>query len=272
MPQIERKKGKLYIDGIKQPDDCFGIFWAAIGDEPCCECVFKDHCLDNFARTTLVAAQKKIGEFGDALMEELQLPKEAVLIATNHQATHGIETGFGEEEEPIPEQEPPKTTKKKKKKKATKKAAAKEETPKKRRPPKAGPSAKRAKGPAGQTKGKKKRAPSAKARAGSSLDKRRVRWERERKRNKVVGLLVPGNVLRRQWKGSVAMVKVHDGYYEYNGEKFATLYDVTGEITGWRPYRKQRRNGSRPQGTRVMSAWSPSRFWKFKQLEAQLKK
>ena len=57
------------------------------------------------------------------------------------------------------------------------------------------------------------------------------------------------------------------GYYLYQGEKYPTLQSVTTACTGAREYPKQELDGGkRRKGTRKMSNWSASKFWKLKAL------
>lgn len=262
--QAELRNGVLYIDGLKQPDECFGVFWAAVGDEECVRCVFKDHCLERFCRTTLPKAKKKAKTL-PKLVDALGLPEEAVNLALQKMVLLEREA---QQPEP-PKAEPPKAEPPKKKppKQTT-------EPPKqKRRPPKAGASAKRASAPASTETAKSVR--SAKARADlPQADEARMltRWLRERRNNKLIGKLVPDMLLRKVWRGDEHEVKVCQGYYLYREQKYATLYEVTGEISGWREYPKQMVDGVRPEGTRRMSAWSPSRFWNLDKLVAQIVK
>ena len=264
--QAELRNGVLYIDGLSQPEECFGVFWAAVGDEECVTCMFKDYCLEKFVQTTLPKAKKKAKTL-PGLVKALGLPEEAVNLALQKMVMLERQA---QQPEP-PKAEPPPPEEPAKKKKPPKQTV--EQPKKKRRPPKAGASVKRASAPASTTTAKSAR--SAKARAAlPQADEARMlkRWLRERRKNKLIGKLVPDMLLRKTWKEHEYEVKVCQGYYLYGGEKYATLYEVTGEITGWREYPKQMVDGVRPEGTRRMSAWSPSRFWELPKLVAQLGK
>ena len=264
--QAELRDGVLYIDGLRQPDDCFGVYWAAVGDEKCMKCIFKDYCLEKFVQTTLPKAKKR-AKTRPGLVKALGLPEEAVDLALQKMVMleRQAQQPAPPKVEPLPAEEP---TKKKKPPKQTV-----EQPKKKRRPPKAGASVKRASAPASMTTVKSAR--SAKAQGGQHQDdeaKMLKRWLRERRKNKSIGKLIPDMLLRKTWKGVEYETKVSQGYYLYNGMKYAKLYAVTGEITGWREYPKQMVDGKRPEGTRRMSAWSPSRFWELPKLVDQLGK
>jgi hypothetical protein len=168
---------------------------------------------------------------------------------------------------PPPEPAPEQSRKKKPPKQTV------EQPKKKRRPPKAGASVKRASAPASTTTATSARSAKAQDDLPQADEAKMLkRWLRERRKNKLIGALLPNMLLRKVWKGEQYEVKVGQGYYLYQGVKYATLYEVTGEITGWREYPKQMVDGVRPEGTRRMSAWSPTRFWELKKLVAQLGK
>ena len=44
--------------------------------------------------------------------------------------------------------------------------------------------------------------------------------------------LKPGTVLTREWKGAVHRVGVMDDGFEYKGERYASLSEIAGRITG----------------------------------------
>lgn len=92
------------------------------------------------------------------------------------------------------------------------------------------------------------------------------RHDRERKRSPEIAKLVPGTVIKRTWKGVETTTTVRQGYYQYNGNRYPTLYTVMVAITGLTPVAKQLRNGKRPEGKRYMTAWSAVRFFQIKEL------
>lgn len=262
MPSEETRDGVLYIDGFPQPD-CFGDAWAGVGDKDCARCIFQDHCLDRFASTALVEAQEEHPGDLPAIAEELGLPEEAIIKAMEYQVSKSKKKAPAKKAaaKKPPAKKPPKKTVEA----AEPQPAPQTEAPttRKRRPPKAGASVKRASAPASS---RKKSATSAKARADLVQDNFTARWERERRRLPVLKKFLPGMRLRREYGGEIREMVVLKIGYQYRGTAYATTYEVTGEITGWREYPKQERNGVRPEGVRRMSAWSPSRFWQFEKV------
>lgn len=87
------------------------------------------------------------------------------------------------------------------------------------------------------------------------------RWTRERLNNPLIGLLPIGSVLTRHWEGRAHLVVCREGYWEYDGERYPTLYSVVEAIAGGREYPAQMRQGRRPEGTRRMAAWSARKFF-----------
>lgn len=298
VPDVREVEGKLVIDGSSQPE-CFGIFWEAVdgacdlcggsgkgdgdavcqecrgtGRRGCLRCSFKHHCLDRFAETTLAKAQEVLGSSAtpESLGEITQICPEAVLVAMAHQNTKREVKRAPASDPPV---QKPAADPKQKKKPPKKKEAAAVKPPKKKRPPKAGPSVKRAAVPA-KKKVAKKRAKPAKARAGArrnqSRDNMEERWQRERERSSAIAALPIGLRLKRPYNGAWYQCRVKQGYYLFEGKKYATLYMVTKEITGTRKAPKQRNTetGERAEGTRQLCNWSAAKFWRLKKVLADI--
>lgn len=99
------------------------------------------------------------------------------------------------------------------------------------------------------------------------------RWERERERSPEIGALTPGMRLRRTFKGEDYQVVVVSSGYVYDGEYYPTLYSVTKEITGTHEAPRQlAKDGTRPKGTRSLSNWSATKFWRLGRYAPQPKK
>ena len=89
--------------------------------------------------------------------------------------------------------------------------------------------------------------------------------EREKKRSPLIARLSPGVILSRVYKKEEYEVIVRKGRYEFNGQSYPTLYSIVMEITGGRTYNRQVIRGQQREGTRVMSNWSATRFFKLKE-------
>lgn len=260
-----QEDGKYYYEGEEQPE-CFGVFWEAIpgkAGQQCRDCAFNEVCLDRFVQTTLPKAEGSLGPKADAT----EVGKKLDGLSSKAIETARAYRDQQQQQSPSPTEEDAEMAPRKKKapakKKAKKKAAAKKKAPAKKKAapkeavtksrPKKAPSAKRATGGA---KSKKKNAVNAKAQGDSAMvpwgeHTFLSRWEKERARSPLIAKLTPGRKLSVEWprgSGDTYTVTCKKGFYEYNGEKFPTLYKVTEHIT--------------QQG----STWSGPKFWKLKQL------
>jgi hypothetical protein len=276
VPQAQERGDFLYIDGQQQPD-CFEEMWDGTEDDCAVSCVFVHHCLDRFARGPLTRALEKYGhDIGD-LSLALGRPPEAIEMGLKHRATLKLDGEGSEEKPPVEMQEvppPPDEPKPEKKTQSKKKPPKKQKAkkpPKKEKatdhPSKAEPGADRVAGSA--KKQPEKSAATAKARAGAVTrhwGDPKTRWLRERENNKLIAMLVPTQTLVREYKGVRHHCKILKDGYEYQGQKFPTLYAVVKVITGTKTAKRQKGpDGTRPKGSRQLCSWSAPRFWKLKE-------
>jgi hypothetical protein len=295
-----KQKGESVMsqEHIEEKPDCFGELWDAVGESQCTACEIKDSCLDAFSEM-VPTLQKSLGNpalpiLAKAISEDGFVSEEAILFALGHAEKKAeakpkrertpvklevLEGGKDEQNEDQPvegEREVP--TEKKVAKKAKKKVAKKKVTKKKAKkkatksanPPVAAP-AKSAKATA--TK-KKKSAMTAKARGGHrpewGEETYDTRFDKERAKSKLVGLIPDGATLQRIYKGKEYQVTLNleTKRYQCQGKEYPTLYAVTKAITGTKPAKRQRAKAgdesTRPEGTRNMSNWSGPKFWKLK--------
>ena len=111
-------------------------------------------------------------------------------------------------------------------------------------------------------------APAKRTRKSSTASPGDVRFARrfsqERERNPELLSLRPGMILRRPYKGKLVSVLVGDGFYDYQGGVYPTLYEVLKQATGAKLF--ARPPGDPPGKLRRLSAWSAQRFF-FKSIE-----
>lgn len=262
---------------------CHGLFWDAIDAKQCHTCGDQETC---FPLTAIRAVQEVLdSDFGGdeetdpgPLSQAMGCGLAAMEALLEYRRAHPdlVKAGGGKPPEappPEPEQpalqltpEPEKPKKKappKKAKKEAKAGAAARPTPAGSAEPAAGPAKKRSR------KGRR-HAGVAEEREGEwTLATYADRYKRERERVPLIGLLVPGMKLVREWKGLEHVVEVRTNGYWYDGRLWPTLYKVTEHIAGTTERAKQRKNGKRPTGTRRVCNWSAARFWS---LESQLRR
>lgn len=90
------------------------------------------------------------------------------------------------------------------------------------------------------------------------------RWQRERERTPEIAALKTGQVLTVPFDGKEHQVTVLKEGYQYDGNRFPTLYSIVKEITGTVERQKQLIEGKRPQGTRQLCNWSAVRFFRLR--------
>jgi len=191
-----------------------------------------------------------------------KVAKKKVAKKAADKAPDPVEPEPAPEVAPEPEKAP---AAKKKATKKTKKGAAS------RNPPPAG-SAKRVRALA-ESKKTTKSAPTAKAQAGRSRGEEwgehthNQRCEREREKNPLLQLLVPGEVLKVERNGHLYTLKVMKHGYKYLEKIYPTLYMAAKVAAGTKPSPVQYQPGVEiPAGkTRQLSAWSGPKFWKLEQ-------
>jgi hypothetical protein len=85
---------------------------------------------------------------------------------------------------------------------------------------------------------------------------RRIQWEAERKKSEVIANLQIPSHLSREYQGHEIKVIYADGYVEFRGQKWPSLYYVVASITGKRAY------PTKDGKERLMSDWSVARFFR----------
>ena len=205
---------------------CYGVVWDDAGDSACRRCSIRNDCLALFATSTLAQYQAADINTPEALADVTGVSVEGIKKALQFQTNIGV--GPKPESSPKPEPSP--------------------------EPAKAPPT------PAKKTKTKAK----GKERAKTWDPKHDAkRWKRERERSALIAQLTPGMLLRQDFKGEVVEVKVMADGYLYGDKKYPTLYAVAKEVTGTIQCPKMKaKDGTRPAGTRALSNWSATRFFK----------
>lgn len=90
-----------------------------------------------------------------------------------------------------------------------------------------------------------------------------ARWAKERESRPAIARIQPGDEIRREYAGTVHVVRCEFGFWLYAGERFPTLASVVVAIAGARQYPKQlRAGGQRPSGTRTGAICSAIRFFR----------
>lgn len=233
---------------------CQGIFWEGIEGSDCTKidpksgksCSAVDECLAEFATKTLANIQAELGVAAtpEKLAEVTCVDVKAIHLALAFQKNIGV----GPTAEPLAEPaEPPPS----------------EELPQVEAP---GP---QAEAPSEAVESPVQPADPPKKQRSKTWDPKHdaVRWERERKRSKLIAKLAPNTLLRRRYKGEVYEVRVLASGYLYQDRKYPTLYAVVKEITGTiQCPRMKGKDGTRKPGTRSLSNWSAARFFKLAEL------
>jgi hypothetical protein len=95
------------------------------------------------------------------------------------------------------------------------------------------------------------------------------RWLRERERSPLIAqILTPGSKRVREYNGRRYELKVKEGYYLLNGEKFPTLYSTVLSIAGGWDHPVWIKGKKAKGKVRTMANWSGPKFWLLKSLEA----
>lgn len=85
------------------------------------------------------------------------------------------------------------------------------------------------------------------------------RWLRERQRSAEIAAIPIDGQIVREYNGVTYVVTCRDGYWEYQGDMYPTLYAVAMVITGPKEYAR-----SDGQAKRTMSNWSAVRFFQLR--------
>ena len=238
------------VNGEQEPE-CLGDLWdgSNIGEEDCRTCIFTKVCLEKMAKVRLPAMQAELGSAAtvETLAKRMEIQERSVMMLIERAGIVLPKRKKRPDEigQPV----------------ATAGVADAN--------PMIAPSVY---GVRGGAKLKKVFVKTARAQGAGSQMKPPYYWHNlEREKQPLIGKLLPGMVLRVKRAKKVHFCRCNQFSYQYKGEKYETLQQVTNRAAGMVAVPKQlKKNGTRAAGTRLVCPWNATRFWKLKQKLSQL--